>query len=68
MAHANEPADKTSSVQVNLGGVYTNLNDYSGAGVKASAKLTFPRTDTFNFTARYQRSKAMTKNKAQIIT
>jgi len=49
MAHANEPADKTSSVQVNLGGVYTNFNDFSGAGIKASAKLTFPRTDTFNF-------------------
>jgi len=49
MAHANEPADKNSSVQVNLGGVYTDLNDFSGAGIKASAKLIFPRTDTFNF-------------------
>ena len=40
--HANQVTDKKFVAQVNLGGAYTSVNDYSGMGYKASAKILFP--------------------------
>lgn len=46
--YANQETAFTA--QVNLGAVHTSLNDYSGTGFKASAKIQFPlKHDSMNF-------------------
>ena len=46
--YANQ--ETTLNAQVNLGAVHTSLNDYSGTGFKASAKIQFPlKHDSMNF-------------------
>jgi len=42
--------EETLTAQVNLGAVHTSLNDYSGTGFKASAKVQFPlKNNSINF-------------------
>jgi hypothetical protein len=50
IASANQSASTQDNVQVNLGGVYTHLNDMNLEGIKAAAKINFPHiSDSLNF-------------------
>lgn len=40
--YANQVAEEKFVAQINLGGAYTSVNDYSGMGYKASAEVLFP--------------------------
>jgi len=49
-AYANQVEDKKVNAQINLGGAYTNLNDFNGTGYKVSAKVNFPlESNAFDF-------------------
>jgi len=48
--HATQTTAENIVAQINLGAVYTNVNDYKGSGFKASAKINFPMgNDDLNF-------------------